>query len=506
MKFYRTFGAELLLGLLLIALAGVSLAQGTEPEQATPVGTAITYQGRLAKSGQPVNATCAMTFRLYDHETTGSQIGPALDQNVDIADGLFTVSLDFGADVFDGRARWLEIAVQCPGDAGPTTLPRVALNAAPYAHYAQAAPWEGIQNMPPDFADGVDNDTQYQAGWGLRQQGTAFSVDARLVQSRVAASCSGSEAIRQIDESGSVTCEPLQAPLTAVDPLALNNDVLSLNQGAGSGLDADTLAARDSSEFLILAQSQTVRGSPIFSNTVPFQVTHDTLIPNLNAGQLGGRTAEQYFRLDAGETVTVSSDVIFDSAAQVTFNGPAGTPPFTVNSSVVVPNLHAETADNAADADSLGGNLPSHYQQRVSGSCASGQAIREIDANGTVTCEPIPGGDGDITSVTAGQGLSGGGDSGDVILDLDWTTTSYNISASHVDGVLEETALMNTSEGFCFLSKVEFDNTNFNLGNNRNAFCRVRSSNGIWYLAAKDTEDDDDTTRCSAICVTWPTP
>ena len=50
-------------------------------------------------------------------------------------------------------------------------------------------------------------------------------------------------------------------------------------------------------------------------------------------------------------------------------------------------------------------------QRRVSGSCAVGSSIRSIDANGVVTCQA-----GDITGVLPGFGLSGGGTAGDVTL------------------------------------------------------------------------------------------
>jgi hypothetical protein len=99
-------------------------------------GTAFTYQGRLADSGQPANGNYDIVFSAFDALTGGTRVGPSrTNAPVSVSNGLFTVTLDFGAGVFDGSALWLEIAVR-PGasDGAYTSLaPRQALNATPYA-------------------------------------------------------------------------------------------------------------------------------------------------------------------------------------------------------------------------------------------------------------------------------------------------------------------------------------------------------------------------------------
>jgi hypothetical protein len=73
----------------------------------------------------------------------GSQIGTTLNQEgVTVAQGVFTVQLDFGAAAFDGSARYLDISVRAGPSADPYThlAPRQLLTAAPYALYALASP------------------------------------------------------------------------------------------------------------------------------------------------------------------------------------------------------------------------------------------------------------------------------------------------------------------------------------------------------------------------------
>jgi len=93
--------------------------------------TAFTYQGQLRDSGTNANGPYTMTFKLFDAVTNGSQVGVTITNSPTILNGVFSVSLDFGAGVFNGSARWMEIAV-----AGGTLIPRAQVLAAPYALYA----------------------------------------------------------------------------------------------------------------------------------------------------------------------------------------------------------------------------------------------------------------------------------------------------------------------------------------------------------------------------------
>ena len=100
--------------ILLLAGAGSGYAQeggGNPPlaPDATALDTSFTYQGSLLDHGTPVNATCDFTFVLWDAATGGHNLGSRFHNDVSVEDGLFTLSLDFGATLFEGYARWLEI-------------------------------------------------------------------------------------------------------------------------------------------------------------------------------------------------------------------------------------------------------------------------------------------------------------------------------------------------------------------------------------------------------------
>ena len=99
-----------------------------------PAGSAISYQGRLLNLGLPANGIFDLTFTLYDSPADGQQIASSItNAALGVSNGLFNVSLDFGADAFNGDARWLEIGVRSGPNDFAILSPRQPLAPAPYA-------------------------------------------------------------------------------------------------------------------------------------------------------------------------------------------------------------------------------------------------------------------------------------------------------------------------------------------------------------------------------------
>ena len=205
----RFLSIGLAAAMVLTLLTGLAMAQ--EPA-ASPLGTAFTYQGQLKSNGLPYGGSCDFQFGLWDAASGGLQIGTTQTKtNVGVADGFFTVQLDYGTGRFQGDARWLDISVRCPAGGGTYTplTPRQPLTPSPYALFTTAAPWTGLSGVPAGFADGIDNDTTYSAGTGLTLSGTTFSANTTYLQRRVSGTCDAGNAIRVINADGTVTCEPV---------------------------------------------------------------------------------------------------------------------------------------------------------------------------------------------------------------------------------------------------------------------------------------------------------
>ena len=102
--------------LITTALLIASLAA---PAGAAPTGSAFTYQGRLLENANPPTGSYDLEFTLYDVPAGGSPLLPPLvADDVAVASGLFTVSLDFGAGAFP-RQGWLAFRPAMPRRTDP---------------------------------------------------------------------------------------------------------------------------------------------------------------------------------------------------------------------------------------------------------------------------------------------------------------------------------------------------------------------------------------------------
>ncbi|MEI6782314.1 MAG: hypothetical protein WCQ21_15500 [Verrucomicrobiota bacterium] len=129
--------ACLLAFLTLLLVAGAAWGQ-------FPYTAAFTYQGRLTEAGNPVSGTYDMQFKLFDLPTlgTGTQQGSTIANSaVQVASGVFTVTLNFGTSVFDGTPRYIEVSERPGGSANPYNVldPRQPVSPAPYAIYSLTA-------------------------------------------------------------------------------------------------------------------------------------------------------------------------------------------------------------------------------------------------------------------------------------------------------------------------------------------------------------------------------
>src|SRR5438477_5302192 len=122
---YKTSIAFVTVMFLLLFSAPVIFAQSSS----------FTYQGRLTDGGTAANGNYDLQFTLWDSASGGSQIGStqALPA-VQVSGGVFTVTLDFGANAFPGANRFLEISARLSGASSFTLLlPRQSITSTPYA-------------------------------------------------------------------------------------------------------------------------------------------------------------------------------------------------------------------------------------------------------------------------------------------------------------------------------------------------------------------------------------
>jgi hypothetical protein len=124
-------------GRINVMLAGLGVLLLLAPVLYAVPGT-INYQGLLKEDGVPVEGSRDVTFRIYDSSTGGSMLWEE-EQSVTFTQGMFSVLLGSAepiqASVFGGGRRWLSVSV----DGGAEILPRGELASVGYAFSAETA-------------------------------------------------------------------------------------------------------------------------------------------------------------------------------------------------------------------------------------------------------------------------------------------------------------------------------------------------------------------------------
>jgi len=164
--------------LVILALASSSvLAQSTT----------FTFQGSLKNGGTPANGVHDFRFRLFDAATAGNQVGTqqCID-NLAVAEGVFTATLDFGQQFATTASRFIEVEVRrdtglsCANTVGFGVLtPRLLISAAPMATHAKSAFSLDSANGSVPNAVFVDNAGKVGVGTttpGVAAPGVKFDV------------------------------------------------------------------------------------------------------------------------------------------------------------------------------------------------------------------------------------------------------------------------------------------------------------------------------------------
>lgn len=155
------FYIRLILVLLTLAyLSSTALAK-------TPQLPVFTYQGRLMNGGVPVNGTADFSARVWDSPIGGFGVSGILNYSSwPVIDGLFTMNMNFGGNVFNGESRYLEITVN-----GVTLTPRTLIAHTPYALQTRGM----FYNETEDFLGiGRENRITTSEIFGLYKPGAGF--------------------------------------------------------------------------------------------------------------------------------------------------------------------------------------------------------------------------------------------------------------------------------------------------------------------------------------------
>jgi hypothetical protein len=319
-----------------VSIVMLFLLLAAEPAAAqTLQGTAFSYQGELRQNNAPVTANVDMVFALFDAASDGNQWGPPLQftaataNAVAVANGIFTVTLDFGPafNTLVSDQRWLQVSIN-----GNVLSPRTQIQNAPYA----------LQSRTAEFAYAIQN-----ASVGAAQ------IVPTQVQARVTGSCAAGSSIRVVAQDGSVTCQ----------------------------------AAGGSGTVTSVATDATLTGGPITTSGTLGIAAGAIGTAQINNTQVQARVTGS---CDSGQKLlSVNADGSVNCATDVAGGSGTVTSVGTGPSLSGGPITTSGTIDIAAGGVGLAQIDTSQVQARAAGTCALGSYLRGINANGSLVCTPL---------------------------------------------------------------------------------------------------------------------
>jgi hypothetical protein len=359
-------------------LAALMLAGGLA-SSAHAQSTVFTYQGKLTDQGIPLTDPHDFQFRLF----TGSSIpvdtvGPTLcASNVALStDGTFTVELDYGGYFTNDGAYFLEISTRsstgapCSDPAGFATLtPMTQIQSAPRAVFALTAGAAkrviGVlndENIPPTIARAGSNNTW--SGINTFNKAATFMGTTDFFSANT---FFGSSTFNNISTFNNVAVFNTRADFLSASAFLGTSTFSNTSTFNGTayfnGTESQDIYVRNTAVLAgpaTFMSTSTLNGPAQFNNypvafnlsspiLPPFTVNSSVRVPNLNADLLDGVDATQFARTDAA--TAFAAPVTFSAAT--TFNAAPGAAPFSVSSSTLVPNLNADLLDGV-DASVFG--------------------------------------------------------------------------------------------------------------------------------------------------------
>lgn len=163
------------------------------------------YQGALSNQGVPANGIYDFEFRLYDALSSGNQVGVTQTiSNVQVTNGVFTVALNFGDSVFDGKRRFLETRVAPDGNSLQILTPRLELDANPYSQYALKA-GQATTAATADFATQSGTTGVFNSATGLINFSNGSTVDLSGLRLTKLSSAAGVQSLTVTGENGTIS-------------------------------------------------------------------------------------------------------------------------------------------------------------------------------------------------------------------------------------------------------------------------------------------------------------